>query len=1022
MWLSDTSIKQPVFITMVMVAVLVVGGLFFNSMGLDLFPDISLPVVAVQTVYPGASPEEVESLVSKPIEEALGSLNRLSSIRSTSTDSMSLVIAEFDMEYSSKAAAEDVRERLATVRPTLPGDIREPTVTRFDPASAPILSFAIADRSGRLSPDELRTLAEKSIKPRIERVPGVAAVGLVGGLEREVHIDLDLSRLRAHNLSVQQVMGAVKGENLSLPGGRLGDGSTEDLLRTTGEFRSIEEIGLVQLLRPQLAPVYLRDISTISKGYKDQRTMSRVDGSDSVVASVQKQSGTNTVQVADAVKRELQAIESERPDLALAVAADQSVFTREATNDLLISLVVGGLLAAAIVFLFFRDLRNTLVTVAGLPVILLGTFGAMYVLGFSINMITLMALALSIGMLIDDAIVVRENIFRHMEGGEDPRAAASRGTAEIALAVVATTFSVVAVFGPIAFTTGIAGKLFREFGLTVVLAVLISLFEAFTLAPMLSAYFFKRVDPEKRGSRSRRGSVYSWIEAAYRAILGWSLGHRIVVAVVAVVVFVSGLAVLPLLGRSFMPSSDRGEATVNLELPAGIALARTDRATRQVEELLLKEPEVAQVFTQVGAGEGAAEKASIRVKLKERGHTEAFLGRVRPQIAAVPNVSFSIEQQTVEGIGSSAAAGAVRGRPIQINFQGEDFDDLELASRQMMEALQAIPGAVDVSRSLKPGRPEVRVRLDRARAADLGVSTAQAASTIRTLVNGEKASRFRSPEGDVDIVVRLQEAHRQKVEDVLQLPVLSASGGQVSLNAVASVQRELAPTQIERQDRQRQIVVGAGYQGRDLGAVTSDARAALAQLQLPPGVSASFAGQSRYMQDMMVALTMALGLAVLFLYMVLASQFGSFVQPLIIMLALPLSFVGAFGALLATGRSLDMLAMIGLVLLMGLVTKNSILLIDFINRLRRQGLPRGEAILRAGPVRLRPILMTTLAMIFGMVPVALGLGAGSELRVGMAVTVIGGLITSTVLTLVVVPVAYTLVDDLGRRVRIASET
>lgn len=1023
MWLSDTSIKQPVFITMVVVAILVVGVLFFGNMGLDLLPDVSIPVVAVQTVYPGASPEEVESEVTKPLEEALGSLNRVSGIRSTSTDSVSMIVIDFDMEYSSKTAAEDVRERLASVRSSLPSDVLEPVVSRFDPAASPILSFAIADKNGKLSPSQLRTLAKNTIQPRIERVPGVAAVTIAGGLEREVHVDLDSDRLRAHNLPVQQVVGAISSENLNLPGGRLSDGGREDLLRTTGEFASLDEIGLVQIPTPLGGSVFLRDLANISLGNKDQRTISRVDGVDSVVASVQKQSGTNTVQVADAIKRELRAIEADNPDLRLIVAADQSVFTRDATNDLLFNLVIGALLAAVIVFLFFRDLRNTLVTVAGLPVILLGAFAAMHVLGLSINMITLMALALSIGMLIDDAIVVRENIFRHMERGEHPREAASKGTAEITLAVLATTFSIVAVFGPIAFTTGIAGKFLREFGLTVVLAVLISLFEAFTLAPMLSAYFFKQKAPATEGpNRSRWDGLYRGLERGYRVALGWALNHRLVVVLVGLVAFAGSAGLLPMLGRSFIPTFDEGEAVINLELQPGATLAQTDQVARQVEELLLKQPEVDHIFTQVGTDEGAAEKATIHVNLKQRGQTTAMVERVRPQIAAIPNISFNIDQQVGATLGlSGGTMDSIRGRPIQINVQGQDFSALDRASQQVMEVVRAVPGAVDVGRSLKPGKPEVSVRVNRARAADLGVSAAQIASTVRTLINGEKASRFRAPDEDLDIVVRLQESDRQSLDDVLRLPITTGRGGQVPLSAVATVQRGSAPAQIEREDRQRQIVVGAGYLGRPLGEVTNDVSNALSRLQLPPGVSVSFGGQTAYMQDMLVALTIAILLAVVFLYMVLASQFGSFVQPFIIMVSLPLSFVGAFAALLLAGKSLDMVAMIGLVLLMGLVTKNSILLIDFINRMRRQGSLRSDAILTAGPIRLRPILMTTLAMIFGMVPVAFGLGAGSELRVPMGVAVIGGLITSTILTLVVVPVVYTLVDDLVGRLQPAQE-
>ncbi len=1017
MRIADISINQPVFITMVVFVIVVVGAMAFGNMGLDLLPDVSVPIVVVQTVYPGASPAEVESLVSKPLEEAFSSLNRVQSVRSTSAESLSLVIIEFDMEYSARPAGEDVRERMSAVRPTLPSDVQEPVIAKYDPNSLPIMIIAVSDRTGRTSPASLRTLADTLIKPRLERVDGVASVTLAGGQEREIHVDLDLDRVKAHNIPVQNIVGAIKSENLNLPGGRLTLGQNEQLLRTAGEFKTVEEIGWVQVPRAQGSPVLVRDLATVTDGFKEARQLTRLNGQGAVTLSILKQSGTNTVRVADLVKERLREIEGQRPELEFKIVGDQSTFTRDSSNDVLLSLLMGGTLAALVVLVFFRDLRNTLVTVAGLPMIILGTFAIMKAIGFGLNMLTLMALSLSIGMLIDDAIVVRENIFRHMERGEDPKTAARNGTAEIALAVLATTLTIVAVFAPVASITGIAGKFFREFGITVVIAVLISLFEAFTLAPMLSAHLFKaranlKPEHQERDEVQYRGA-FGRVALAYRGLLGFALKVRPMVVLVAAVVFVAGGLVAIAISKSFIPAMSMGEARIFVEMPAGSSLAQTDQAVQRIESILLEQPGMEYVFSQVGSTSSGVDKATVYLKIEPAKSLDPMIHQIRPEIAAIPGITFNVDTSSIGGLtAGSGVASSMRSRPVQVSVEGSDMAELERVSGMIEQAMRSIPGTVDVGRSLSAGKPEAQVRVNRDLSADLGVNTVQVASTVRTLVNGDNSSKFRTPEKDFDIVVRLREQDRQRPADILQLPVGTTRGGQVPLSAIATVENATGPAQVERQDRQRQIIVGTGYEGRVLGDVTDDIRQAISSLDIPPGVTIRYTGESKYMAEAMSSLMTALMLAVLFIYVVLASQFGSFTQPFIIMLALPLSIVGAFGALMLTGKSFDMMAMIGLIMLMGLVTKNSILLIDFINVRRRAGMPRNEAILMAGPIRLRPILMTTIAMIFGMVPTAVGFGTGVEMREPMAIAVIGGLIVSTLLTLLVVPVAYTILDDL----------
>ncbi len=1018
MWLAELSIRQPVFITMLVAAVLLAGGLFYSRMAMNLLPDVSLPIVAIRTVYPGADPQEVERSVTKPIEDEVASINGADTVRSTSMDSTSLVVVEFKMESDPRTALDDVRNKVNALKSSLPADAKDPAIDKVDFSSSAMMTLSISDGSGTRTAEQLRTLVDDVVKPRIERVSGVASLEVTGGRIREVHVDLKLDRLKAYGVPPQQVIAAIRSENLDVPGGRVSDGGAEELLRTAGRTRSLEELGNVGVATPRGSLVKLRDLAAVSDGSADVRAISRLNGQDSVTADIQKQSGTNLVQVADGVKREIERLKGLYPELSFGIGYDQSTYTRQSVQDVQISLLLGSILAAVVVFMFFRDVRNTLVTVAGLPVVVFGTFGVLYAMGITLNTVTLMALSVSIGMLIDDAIVVRENIFRHMEKGEEPQTAARTGTTEIAMAVVAVTSTIVTVFLPIVFTGGITGKFLREFGITVVVAVLISLVEAFTFAPMLSAYFFHRIDPRQREERggSRFLAAFDRLNEGYKTLLAWALHHRRTVVIAGIVAFAASLATLPLMSFSFLPVIDQGEFVVTVELKPGARLQDTDRAAKTAERVMLADPDVQQVAATVGAATGPVDKATFRVKLKSLGRTDDAINRLRPRLVdALPGITVRVEKQaTTAYFGSSAAIGSVRGRPIQFSVEGTELDQLDSISRDLADRLRQVPGIVDVNRSVREGSPQRLIAVDRDRATDLGVSTAQVGSTVRTLINGDRAGSYRTADKDVDVVVRLSESDRDNPEQLLQLPIVSNRGVQLPLSTVAGVSPSTEPNQVDHQNRQRQIVVGAGFAGRDLGIVLSHARTAAAEMRPREGVTIKLAGDLRYMDDAFASLKLAIILAVAFVYMILASQFGSFIHPFTIMLALPFSIIGALLALLASRFSLDMLAMIGLMLLMGLVTKNSILLVEFTNQLKRRGLTTYEAILEAGPIRLRPILMTTLAMIFGMAPVAVGFGAGSELRQPMGISVVGGLITSTMLTLVAVPVAYSLIDDLGR--------
>jgi HAE1 family hydrophobic/amphiphilic exporter-1 len=1005
--IANISIRQPVFIAMLMLALIVVGFVGYSRLPVDLIPNINAPYIAVTTIYPGASPDEIQTAISEPLEEALGSLNGVKNVTSSSGENVSQILVEFNLEVSAARAAEDVREKVAGVRGSFPTDAQDPIIQRFDPSSMPVLTFAVVDQTGKMPSDELRRLVEDKIKPRMDRLDGVADVSISGGLIRQIQINLNLDEMRVRRIAPQQVVGAIQTENLNIPGGSITNSNQDVLVRTPGNFQSIDEIGKIIISNPRGVPTYLKDIAQVKDGFAEVSTYSRLNGKDTIAVSIIKQSGTNTVRIADEVKTELKSVQKDYPDLSLTIASDQSTFIKSSTEDSLTDLILGGLFAALVVLFFFRDLRNTLVTVVGLPVILIGTFAAMNALGLGLNMITLMALSLAVGLVIDDAIVVRENIFRHMERGETPKEAAARGTNEVSLAVLAMTLTVLSVFLPVAFATGIIGIFFREFGLVIASAVAISLFEAFTLAPMLSAYFFKQRTP-KPGHAGEAGmtSNLGWLDRNYRRLLGWTLGHKKISALIGLVVFLSIFGLAMFVEMAFLPTIDSDTFSMGIQLAPGTPLAQTDALARQVEQRLQDVPDAQDVFVSVGSS-SAPERATFTVKMKESGLLSNAEPDIRKRFMDLPGLSFAF------GTSMGGGGTGVTGRTIQLNVNTTgSLDELGPASQDVMKAIADVPGLVDLDRSSQPGKPELHVDVDRQRASRVGLSTAAVGATVRTLLNGQTASRYREKGRAADIVVRLRPEDRSRLDDILSLSLTSTTGQIVPLRNVASISSSTGPTVIRRLNRQPQVVVGANYVGRTEGAVMNDIRARLARLSLPPSVTISFGGMTEMMTEAFNSLLFSLFLSIVFVYMVLASQFGSFTQPFVLMLALPLSIIGAFLALLIVHFSFDMTAMIGIILLMGLVTKNSILLIDFANRLRDQGMSRDEALLTAGPIRLRPILMTTLSLILGMTPVALGLGAGGSFRAPMAVAVIGGLITSTLLTLVLVPVAYSIMDIL----------
>jgi hydrophobic/amphiphilic exporter-1 (mainly G- bacteria), HAE1 family len=1027
MFLSNLSIKQPVFATMMMVALAVLGITSYRQLKVDMFPDVEFPIVTVTTVYPGASPETVEREVTKRIEESINTVQGIKHVESTSQEGLSNIVVLFNLEVSTQVASQDIRGKVAGIRGDLPREIEEPIVQRIDPGALPIVSVAV--NAPGLAPAAATDLADKVVKRRLENVPGVGAVNLVGEATREIQVVVDRARLEAYHVSLSDVVMALQQENVDAPAGSADRGATEALVRVTARGHTADDIAAIPVKRKSGVAIYVRDLAQVTDGVEEPRNAAFLDEQPALALDVQKQSGANTVAVADGVRAAVERIGKDLPPgVSLQIVRDDSAFIRDSIHDVNTTMIIGGVLTVLIVFLFLNSWRSTVITGLTLPISVIAAFIAMKAFGFTLNVLTLMGLSLAIGMLIDDAIVVRENIVRHLQRGKDHFAAARDGTAEIGLAVMATTFTIVAVFIPVAFMGGLVGRFFYEFGITVAAAVLVSLFVSFTLDPMLSSRW---VDPDVehegqagmapprglKGLLHRFNQRFDALHVRYERLLGWALNHRLAVMGMALVAFVASFPILAILGGDFMPDFNRGEYQVAFKSTPGATLRETAERTREVVRRLKSLPDVEYTYTTIGEAGSQyrpVTEGTTYVKLKESTRRKRFstvLGDARRVIEEVPGMTFGLFE-----------AGPFGQKPIQISVRGPEVDELDRTSKDLVAAMKKIPGVADIESSLEKSKPELKVRVDRGRASDLGLGAGQVATTLRAAVAGEVATRVEDAAGDShDVRVRLRPDQRRFADDLLALTVPSdrddPSGKdgektQVSLREVAAADVGTGPSTIRRKDLQREVRISANSDGRSLGEISADIEKAAAALDLKPGYDVVHGGDAEELKDMFNNMFQALFLAVVFIYLILASQFGSFVHPLAIMLSLPLSLVGVALALLATHDTLNIMSMIGLIMLMGLVTKNAILLVDFTNQSRAQGRNRRDALIHAGSTRLRPIVMTTLAMIFGMLPLAFAIGAGAEMRAPMARAVIGGLITSTLLTLIVVPVVYTYLDDL----------
>lgn len=1042
MWFTRISITNPVMATMAMLALVVLGLFSFQRLKVDQFPSVEFPTVVVSIDYPGASAEIVETEVTRKVEEAVNAIAGVNQINSRSYSGTSVVIVQFNLDLDSRRAADDVREKLAVLKPLLREEVKEPKVQRFDPASRPIWTLAVrASDPSRVNAVQLSTWADQTLRKRLENARGVGSVALVGAVRREINLYLDPQQLEAAGVSAEQVMAAVKTENQDLPAGTLRAADSERVVQIRGRVQRPEDFAQLVVARRGTVLIRLGQVARVVDGPEEIDSLALYNGQRTIALEVQKAQGENTIEVVDGLNKALAAVQAsgEVPaGVELSVVRDSSRPIRVSVNNVRQTLLEGAALTILIVFLFLNSWRSTVITGLTLPIALIGTFLFMQLFGFSINMITLMALSLCVGLLIDDAIVVRENIVRHVQMSKSAHDAALDGTSEIGLAVLATTLSIVAVFLPIGFMGGIIGKFFHEFGITIVAAVLISMFVSFTLDPMLSSLWH---DPaiHSEGQPFQPRTLYDHtlgrvthavdrgahgLGTLYQSALGWSLRHPLATLGLALATFIASLALVKSLGTEFVPKADYSETFVSFNTPVGSSLEVTEGKVREVEAILRERPEVRYTLATINTGQAQGKiYAQIYIRLVDRQdralNQDQLTGPLRERLARIPGI-------TVTHVGLLDAVGG--NKPLQLSIQGSDLAELQRQSAAIADKLRGIPGLVDLDTSAKPNQPTVAIEVRRDVAADLGLSVGSVTSSLRALVAGQTIGNWRASDDlNIDVKVRLTPEARDAVGDLQRLTLVAGSNADgsprlVRLGQVADVRADSTANQINRRDLTREVEITANVYGRSLGEVSADVRQVLEAQTLPPGMRWRFGGSTKDMAESFGYAVSALAMGVVFIYMILASQFRSFLQPIALMSSLPLTLVGVVLTLLAFGSTMNLFSIIGVVMLMGLVTKNAILLLDFAIRARTgevtgQPLARSEALLLAARVRLRPILMTTLAMIFGMVPLAFALSEGSEQRAPMGQAVIGGVVTSSVLTLVVVPVVYGYMDDLAAWLR-----
>lgn len=1042
--LAEICIRRPVFASMIILALVVVGAAGYMQLGVDRYPSVDLPTVNIRTSLPGAAPEEVESLITQPIEEVVNTVDGIEELRSVSGPGVSMVIATFRLDRELDTAAQDVRDRVNTVASRLPDDATPPVVQKFDNDSSPVLSIAVAgDRSLR----ELTEIADKIIRPQLERTSGVGEARVVGGLERSINIWVDPDRLAAYQLPITDVRQALQRQNADLPGGNVTAEHQELTLRTMGRMpdpASFEDLVITTRTTGNSSiPIRIRDIGRVEDGTKEQRSLARLNGVPTVTLEIRRQSGANTIAVIDGIKKVLPKVQAAlESDIKLEIIRDQSNYIEAALHEIKVHLILGSILACLVVLLFMRSWRSTIIAGIAIPASVISTFGMMWALGFTLNSVTMLALVLMVGIVIDDAIVVLENIFRFIEEKKmKPKDAAREATKDIGLAVLATTLSLVVIFLPVSFMSSISGRFLYQFGITAAVAIMVSLLVSFTLTPMMSSRLLSRKDAEAGGHEGSRGGFYARIDRNYEKLLRWSMGHRKFVAIGAAIVILLAVPLYKIVKQEFIPSDvDEGEFEVNVTAPLGTNLASMNEAMSAIEADMKKIRGVRLILSTVGGGFlSATSSGSMYVRIapheeRKLSFTKLWtsLKHFKPWQLFTGNYSAQDVMASVRKLNKKYAPLRIAPRnPPSFNFgpggrsdinyviRGPEIEKLAAYTQELMDRSEKLGGIIDVDTSLELDKPELRAVIDRERAAELGVSTTDIATSLNVMVGGdEDVTRYRDPtvNEDYDVQLRVEGQYRQDPESIGRLYIPSSKGDLVRLDNVVSIERGTSPSRIDRLDRERQAAVRASVaKGYALADRIEAMNGAVKEMGLPPGYTTTVTGKARELERTFREFIWAFMLSIIFMYMILASQFESTVHPVTILLSLPLAVPFALLSQWMTGNTLNLYSALGILVLFGVVKKNSILQVDHMNNLRAHGMDRAAAIIQGNRDRLRPILMTTLALVAGMLPLALGSGPGSEERRSIAVVVIGGQSLSLLLTLLVTPVAYSLFDDLAQK-------
>lgn len=1034
MFLPEFATKRSVTVFMIFIAVIVLGMISFGQLSIDLYPDITFPMGMVITNYFGAGPEEIESMVTKPLEMNLSTVKNLKNIYSYSLEDISAIMLEFEWGTDMDIAAVDIREKVDIVTGRLPEDTENPWIFKFDPSMMPILFLGVSGEEQDLA--ELRTLAEEVIQPRLERLEGVASASPMGGLEREIRVELDRSKMEGLGISTQQVISAIRASNLNLPAGHLRFGQKDFLIRTTGQFTEVSQLNKIILSDHHSAPIYLRDVAKIKDDFKEKTSSVTVNGKEALLITVQRESQANTVQTAKRVKKALAELEEELPQgVKINSIYDASIFIQRSINNVERAALEGGLLAIIIILLFLRNFSSTIIISTAIPISVIATFILLYFGKMSLNIATLGGLALGIGRLVDDSIVVLENIFRHRQKGERPSQAAQIGASEVSSAVLAATVTTIAVFVPIFFVKGIAGVFFTPMAYTVSLSLAASYFVAMVLIPLLTSRFLrvKRIDNPGKNSLVQKVSrqsqrIFDGIDDYYQKIVSWAITHKKTIIFLVLAFLLITLPLVKFIGAEFMPRMDEGELDISVKMPVGTELKKTRSVVSEVENIILDDiPELKTMTSRAGLeGKGFAAMASIfrditgshsavvGVYLSDLSERERsvfeIMDTLRSRTKNIPDVDIKYTNAgmmtNLTGFGTSA--------PIVVEIRGYDPNvSLALAER-ISELIRTIPGAKDVRIEREAGMPELQIKIDREKASDLGLNISYIANAIQTNMEGTVASFFRDPKlgKEYDILVQLREKDRKNLFDLDRISLILSSGKKIPLSSVAKVVKAEGPTRIERKNQERILMVTSQVSGRPAGSVAGELDAKIKkELEVPSNFNVAVTGSYQDQQESFVSLFLALLLAVALVYMVLAAQFESLLEPFIIMFSIPLGILGVIWGLFLTGFTLNVLSLIGVIMMAGIVVSNAILLVDYSNVLLRRGMGLYEAVVMAGRTRLRPVLMTTLTTMFALLPLAVGIGEGSEIQSPMAVAVISGLLVSTLLTLVFIPTLYTIVQE-----------